>query len=72
MGESGLEDLPGRSDAVGFEGQLRRDGSFGSTDNTYGASGNFQYATGNGAWVFGYCYLKLKFSAGDRNVDLKL
>jgi hypothetical protein len=51
---------------------FRGDGSFGSTDNTYGASAHFQYATSNGAWVFGYRYLKLKFSESNSSVDLKL
>jgi len=51
---------------------LRGDGSFGSTDNTYGASGVFQYATSNGAWEFGYRYMKLKFSDDNSALDLKL
>lgn len=51
---------------------LRGDGSFGSTDGTWGATAMFQYATSNGAWVFGYRYLKLKFGEADRDLDVKL
>lgn len=51
---------------------LRGDGSFGNTDGTYGASGLFQYETGNGGWIFGYRYMKLKFGDNDRSVDVKL
>lgn len=51
---------------------LRGDGSFGSTDGTYGASGVFQYRTSNGAWLFGYRYMKLKFGEHDRSIDVKL
>jgi hypothetical protein len=51
---------------------LRGDGSFGGTDGTYGASGMFEYDTSNGAWLFGYRYMKLKFSDSNASVDLKL
>lgn len=51
---------------------LRGDGSWGSTDGTYGADAVFTYATSNGAWVLGYRYLKLKFSDGDRSFDVKM
>ena len=52
--------------------KMRGDGSFGSTDGTYGASGLFQYQTGNGARLFGCRYTKLKFGDNDRSVDLNL
>jgi hypothetical protein len=51
---------------------MRGDGSFGSTDNTYGASALFSYATDSGAWIVGYRYMKLKFSDNNAALDLKL
>jgi hypothetical protein len=51
---------------------LRGDGSWGSTDGTYGADAVFTYATGNGAWVLGYRYLRPKFSDGDREFNVKM
>ncbi len=51
---------------------LRGDGSWGSTDGTYGADAVFTYATSNGAWVFGYRYLSLKFGDSDREFNVKM
>jgi len=51
---------------------LRGDGSWGSTDGTYGADAVFTYATSNGAWVLGYRYLGPKFSDGDREFNVKM
>jgi len=51
---------------------LRGDGSWGSTDGTYGADAVFTYATSNGAWVLGYRYLRLKFSDDDRDFNVKM
>jgi hypothetical protein len=51
---------------------LRGDGSWGSTDGTYGADAVFTYATSNGAWVLGYRYLRLKFSDSDRSFNVKM
>lgn len=51
---------------------LRGDGSWGSTDGTYGADAVFTYATSNGAWVFGYKYLKVKFSSTNAEANARL
>jgi hypothetical protein len=51
---------------------LRGDGSWGSTDGTYGADAVFTYATDSGAWVLGYRYLRLKFSDSDRSFNVKM
>jgi len=72
--------LPGTGEApaapVFIDGEkaltLRGDGSWGSTDGTYGADAVFTYATSNGAWVLGYRYLRPKFSDGDREFNVKM
>jgi hypothetical protein len=51
---------------------LRADGSWGSTDGTYGADAVFTYATSNGGWVLGYRYLSAKFSDADREFNMKM
>ena len=51
---------------------FRGDGSWGSTDGTYGAQVNFTYATDSGAWLLGYRYLKTSFSENVSSLDVKL
>ena len=55
-----------------WELTLRGDGSWGSSDGTYGAQANFLYNTDSGAWFLGYRYLKLNFSSDRNEVDVKL
>jgi hypothetical protein len=51
---------------------VRGDGSWGSTDGTYGAQFNFTYATDSGAWILGYRYLKANLNDNDTSLDVKL
>ena len=52
---------------------VRADGSWGSTDGTYGASGVFTYTTdGGGAWVLGYKYMRVKFSSDNAEANARL